>query len=334
MENNLNAVSTLEGTSGALNESWLQVNRYALLVKTDDRSLRFVVFNKIVNLPNTAELVQKILALCKSPVRRSLLIESLLSSVQSERATSALVDMLIKRGLLIVTDQNRVIDDYIALLSMSARIDANDFEVSSMSNGLNFREHESLCIVGNKQLVDLLSVRLSMQGMSITKDECSTFGLLLVVATSADTQLQRDYNERFCKKVPILHATLGALGPIIGPMTHPYETACFECVYHRTLSNRPVEYRVAEESLLHIADFPEFSTTDAPILDMLSAMVYVELAKLEAGLSSALLFNRRITHALAAGTVKNENFLRLPRCPACAKIGTEAEPHRSVRDLA
>lgn len=108
----------------------------------------------------------------------------------------------------------------------------------------------------------------------------------------------------------------------VGPLTHPFETACLRCYLLRADSNNP-RHQVAAAVRGHLAADPSAARSTGllpPMAGVLGEIATLEAAKLLNGFAPADTIARQIETNLVSFQSAVRRILKVPRCPDCSEV--------------
>jgi bacteriocin biosynthesis cyclodehydratase domain-containing protein len=122
---------------------------------------------------------------------------------------------------------------------------------------------------------------------------------------------------------PFLAVTLPSGTARVGPFVIPRESACLRCVAEAERRLRPA----LPSGVILPTERPP-ATDLAALLDVVVAIIALEVVKAVTGLFIPALANRRLFVEPSSLTFANEEVFKLPRCPACGRAThhVETEP--------
>jgi bacteriocin biosynthesis cyclodehydratase domain-containing protein len=115
-------------------------------------------------------------------------------------------------------------------------------------------------------------------------------------------------------------ATVSGGGARIGPCVIPRESACLRCVLE---AERRLVPRLPEGIVLPAA--PPAATEPVALLDLVAALITLEVVKSLTGLFLPSLANRQLLIEPASLAIESEALVKLPRCPSCGRAVRHAE---------
>jgi len=127
-------------------------------------------------------------------------------------------------------------------------------------------------------------------------------------------------------KKPFLPIWLGELVGYVGPLNHPYESACLRCFRARAESNNP-DYEAARAVRRHTEENPQFRFSTGllpPMAAILGEIAAAELVKFIAGFPPCDTVGRIIEINLVSFSSAVRRVLKIPRCPDCSEIMAKA----------
>jgi len=124
--------------------------------------------------------------------------------------------------------------------------------------------------------------------------------------------------------VACLPVWLEALAVRVGPMTHPYDTACLQCYLLRVDSNDP-ERELHRQFRAQRGDGHSGAGFLPPTASVAGQVAAVEIVKQLAGLPVASI-GRVIELSLIPFRCDVRRVLRVPRCPLCSGVGAQGAP--------
>jgi bacteriocin biosynthesis cyclodehydratase domain-containing protein len=115
-------------------------------------------------------------------------------------------------------------------------------------------------------------------------------------------------------------ATVSGGSARIGPAVLPHETACLRCLFE-------VERRLVAPlpEGIRLPGAPPTATEPVALLDLVAAVLALEVMKSSTGLFVPSLANRRLFVEPASLAFEYEVLVKLPRCPSCGRAATHAE---------
>ncbi len=123
-------------------------------------------------------------------------------------------------------------------------------------------------------------------------------------------------------RVPFLPVWLSDMVGHVGPLTHPFDTACLRCYLLRTDSNNP-RYPVSTAIRERLAELPDAARSTGmlpPMAGVLGEIAAVEVVKLLTGFAP----NDTVAHAVEINLVSFQTavrrVLKVPRCPDCGEV--------------
>jgi len=122
--------------------------------------------------------------------------------------------------------------------------------------------------------------------------------------------------------VPFLPAWLSDMTGFIGPLTHPYETACLRCYQLRVDSNA-TDLVVRRAMRQHTAEDPTAAASTGlipPMASIVGQIAAVEIAKAVAGFAPSDTVGRSIEINLVSFRSSVRRVLKVPRCPDCGEV--------------
>lgn len=127
-------------------------------------------------------------------------------------------------------------------------------------------------------------------------------------------------------EVPFLPAWLSDMTGFIGPLTHPYETACLRCYQLRVDSNvaDPLVRRAMRQ---HTAQDPTAAASTGllpPMASIVGQIAAVEIVKAVAGFAPADVVGRSIEINLVSFRSTVRRVLKVARCPDCGEVNRRA----------
>jgi molybdopterin-synthase adenylyltransferase len=147
-----------------------------------------------------------------------------------------------------------------------------------------------------------------------------------IVATSdfGGQQLLRDWNRHCVKEsIPFLPVILQDLVGHVGPLVHPGETPCLECLRARENAHMddPGSRRASEYGAYAGQVVNAFHPSMASVLGDIAAM---ELVKLYGQLMRSRLVGRVIEVNLVVPELRERRVLKIPRCTVCGTGGVRS----------
>ena len=146
--------------------------------------------------------------------------------------------------------------------------------------------------------------------------------LLITATRDASTALFEAVNELcLLKRTPWLYGNADGSALDIGPLVQPYETGCFACLELRRRSARELAFESAfyEERLaVERAATDRIFVGEAIWPDTLGASLIVgEACRFITGIAPPQLTEKMLRVLPVSGTMEENRFSRVPRCPAC-----------------
>jgi bacteriocin biosynthesis cyclodehydratase domain-containing protein len=148
---------------------------------------------------------------------------------------------------------------------------------------------------------------------------------LLVAASDIGQELAllEVAREALAVDVPFLPAWVSEMTGYVGPLTHPFETACLRCYQLRVDANDP--NRHARRALRrHVAEHPSTGAAAGLLTPMAAVVAHIavmEVVKEVAGFTPVDAVGRSIEINLVSFRSTVRRVLKLPRCPDCGEPG-------------
>jgi bacteriocin biosynthesis cyclodehydratase domain-containing protein len=159
---------------------------------------------------------------------------------------------------------------------------------------------------------------------SVSEVGADDAGANLVIATSDtgdETALLRASREALRRGTRFLPAWLDAMTGYVGPLTHPFDTACLRCYQLRVDANdsdrearRAIRRRAAEDPSVNAA-----AGLLKPMASVLGQIAAMEAAKELGGFAPVDAVGRSIEINLVSFRSTIRRVLKLPRCPDCGE---------------
>lgn len=130
--------------------------------------------------------------------------------------------------------------------------------------------------------------------------------------------------------VPFLPVWLSEMVGFVGPLNHPYETACLSCLRVRTDSNNP-DFEVARAVRTHMtthSDARHGAGLVPPMTGVLGEIAAMEAAKHVGRFTYNDTVARVIEINLISFAAAVRRVLKIPRCPLCSEM--MRQPSRSL----
>jgi bacteriocin biosynthesis cyclodehydratase domain-containing protein len=130
--------------------------------------------------------------------------------------------------------------------------------------------------------------------------------------------------------VPFLPVWLAEMVGFVGPLNHPYETACLNCLRVRTDSNNP-DFEAARAVRTHMtthADARHGAGLIPPMTGVLGEIAAMEAAKHVGRFTYNDTVARVIEINLISFAAAVRRVLKIPRCPVCSEM--MRQPTRSL----
>lgn len=146
--------------------------------------------------------------------------------------------------------------------------------------------------------------------------------LILAVTKNASAPLYEALNRiALNNRIPLLRSDLSGETFEIGPMVIPYSSGCYSCMTLREASVDlfPIEKKFRQEDLANDVEPGRRSPHGEAIAfaALAAGLVAGEAIRVTTGIAPARFVNAVLSTHFLTGDFKNNEFLRVPRCPDC-----------------
>jgi oxazoline/thiazoline synthase len=182
---------------------------------------------------------------------------------------------------------------------------------------------ESVDVKGAAQL----SSALSELGVNIVKRSPDL--TVTLVNDYLERQLAELNRQRVANKVPWLLVQPSGLFPLVGPVFHPGESACWTCLFDRMIRNREIKGFLERGPARPVAVSPLARNTFGQTAVQFAA---VEIAKAVASGFRTDLRDHIASFDLLGATIAKHYVARRPQCPTCGSKKFQ-NPRRAPRPI-
>ena len=164
-----------------------------------------------------------------------------------------------------------------------------------------------------------------------SREHADLSGVSLIIATSDLGEagaLTEESRSALAEGQRFLPAWISDLMGHVGPLTYPFETACFRCYQLRADSNNPA-YEVTRAVAREVTVNPDGRASSGflpPMAGVVGEIAAMEAVKVLAGFSPSDAVGRLIQVNLVSFSATVRRVLKVPRCPDCSDVMTFPSP--------
>lgn len=169
--------------------------------------------------------------------------------------------------------------------------------------------------------------RVQVAPALLSEAELASASLLCATSDFGPVDMLLDGNRMALnRRVPFLPVWVSDMIGHVGPLTHPFDTACLRCYRLRADSNDP-RREISAVVRTHLQHHPEAARTTGllpPMAGVVGEVAALEVAKLLGGFAPVDCVGRLIEVNLVSFRSKVRRVLKVPRCPDCGEPARRA----------